>query len=122
MATANKVIEYVDHVKINAFAEEEKFRWLCDLDGMVKRIVMQEEEGVDYAYPADMGTQLLIPPPFEGVYALYLQAMISLHEKNYNDYNNALLVFETKFNEYKKAYIRKHRPKSAGGYRMGGLV
>lgn len=118
MATPNKVIEYVDHVKTNAFAEEEKFHWLCDLDGMVKRIVMQEAEGVQYEYPRDMDTHLLIPPPFEGVYALYLQAMIALHEKNYNDYNNALLVFDTKFAEYKKAYIREHRPKSAGSFKV----
>lgn len=118
MATPNKVIEYVNHIKANAFEEEEQFQWLCDLDGMVKRIVMQEEEGVDYRYPEDMDTHLLIPHPFEGVYALYLQAMISLHEKNYNDYNNAVLVFDTKFDEYKKAYIREHRPKSAGGFKV----
>lgn len=114
MATPNKIIEYVNRVKANVYGEEEKFHWLCDLDGMVKRIVMQEAEGVTYAYPQDMDTQLLIPPPFEGVYALYLQAMIALHNKDYNEYNNALMVFDTKFSEYKKAYIREHRPKSAG--------
>ena len=119
MATPNKVIEYVNHVKVNAFEEEEKFHWLCDLDGMVKRVVMQDGESVDYRYPQDMDTQLLIPHPYEGLYALYLQAMISLNEKNYNDYNNALLAFDTQFAEYKKLYIREHRPKSAGGFKMG---
>ena len=117
MATPNKVIEYVDGIKPNAYGEEEKFRWLCDLDGMVKRIVMQDENGVDYKYPKDMDTQLLIPHPFEGVYAQYLITMIDLCNKEYNAYNNSAAAFETKFSEYKKAYIREHMPKSAGGYR-----
>ena len=72
MTTMNKVIEQVDGLKPNTFGKEEKFRWLCELDGMVKRLVHQEPEGVNYAFPDDMDTPLLIPPPFEGLYALYL--------------------------------------------------
>lgn len=117
MATANKVIEYLDGIKPNAYGSEEKFRWLCDLDGMVKRIVMQEAEGVDYQYPRDMDRQLLIPHPFEGLYAQYLSTMIDLSNKDFNAYNNNAEVFETKFAEFKKAYIREHMPKSHGGYR-----
>jgi hypothetical protein len=117
MATPNKVIEYLDRVKANAYGEEEKFRWICDLDGMVKRIVMQEEGGVDYQYPKDMDSQLLIPAPFEGVYAHYLEAMIDLCNRDYNAYNNAAAVFETKFSEFKKAYIRENMPKDHGYYR-----
>lgn len=117
MATPNKVIEYVDKVKVNAYGEEEKFQWLCDLDGMVKRLVMQDEEGVSYEYPRDMDSHLLVPAPFEGVYALYLEAMIDFYNKEYTRYNNVMLMFNAKFDEYKKAYIREHMPKSAGGYR-----
>jgi hypothetical protein len=117
MATANKIIEQVDKVKPNAYGEEEKFRWLCDLDGMVKRVVMQEAEGVDYSYPADMDTQLLIPHPWEGAYVQYLMAKIDFHNKDYNAYNNAALVFDATFSEYKKAFIRENMPKSSGGFR-----
>lgn len=117
MATPNKVIEHVDNVKINAYRAEEKFQWLCDLDGMIKRVVHQEEESVRYSYPEDMDTQLLVPHPFEGIYALYLEAQIDLHNKEYEEYNNTILVFNTKLDEYKKAYIREHMPKSAGRIR-----
>lgn len=119
MATPNKIIEYVDKVKPNIFGDEEKFQWLCDLDGMVKRLVMQEEDGVHYAFPDDMDTHLLVPHPFEGIYAQYLEAQIDLHNRDYKTYNNSVMVFETTFANYKKAYIREHRPKSAGSIRTG---
>lgn len=117
MATPNKIIEYVDGIKVNSYGEEEKFHWICDLDGMVKRIVMQQDEGVNYKYPNDMDSQLLIPAPFEGIYAKYIIAMIDLNNKEFTAYNNAVAVFTTQFEEYKKAYIREHMPKSAGGYK-----
>ena len=117
MATANKIIETVDKLKANAYEPEEKFRWICDLDGMVKRLVMQELESVGYVYPDDLDTELLIPAPFEATYELYLMAMIDLHNKEYGEYNNNLLTFNTRFDEYRKAYIREHMPKSSGTYR-----
>ena len=118
MATPNKIMEHVDNVKPNAYRAEEKFQWLCDLDGMVKRIVFQEEDGVQYSYPDDLDTQLLVPHPWEGIYALYLEAQIDLHNKDYEDYNNAITVFSEKLKEYRRAYIREHRPKSAGSIKL----
>lgn len=118
MATANKIIEHVDSVKPNVYRDEEKFQWLCDLDGQIFRQVMQEGEGVNYAFPEDMDTQLLIPHPYEGIYALYLEAQIDLHNKDYEDYNNTILVYTAKLEEFKRAYIREHRPKSAGSIKL----
>lgn len=114
MATPNKVIEYVDKVKPNVYGQEEKFQWLCDLDGIIKRVVMHESDGVHYAFPEDLDTQLLVPHPWESIYAMYLEAQIDLQNKDYEDYNNAVLVFNERLDEYKRAYIREHRPKSAG--------
>ena len=118
MATPNKIIEHVDNVKPNVYRAEEKFQWLCDLDGMVKRVVMQEGEGVQYAFPEDMDSDLLIPHPFEGIYALYLEAQIALHNKDYEDYNNTILVYTAKLEEFRRAYLREHRPKSAGSIKL----
>ena len=115
--TPNKIIEYVDKVKVNAYGEEEKFQWICDLEGQIKRLVLQDESAVTLEYPKDMDTELLVPYPFESVYALYLEAMIDLHNKEYAAYNNTILVYNAKMEEYKKAYIREHMPRSAGGYK-----
>lgn len=135
--TPNKAIEIVDRVKVNTYEEEDKLRWISDLDGMIKRLVFQWDERylkeletqlknesltreqydelIDktkpYYYPDDMDKELLVPAPFEDVYIFYLQAQIDYHNKEYANYNNSALRFETLYNEYKKDYIRKHQAK-----------
>ena len=133
--TPNKAIEIVDRLKPNAYSEEDKLRWINELDGMVKRLVFQwdekyieeletrlkggeltEESYKDainktrpYVYPDDMDKELLITAPFENVYPLYLEAQIDYHNREYANYNNSAMMFEVQFSEYKKAYIRAHR-------------
>ena len=135
--TVNKAIEIIDGLRPNAYGEEDKFRWINELDGKVKRLVFQwnekyiqeleiqhksgkitEEkynelidETKPYAYPDDMDKELLIPPPFDDVYVLYLESMIDYYNREYGNYNNSATMFETRFSEYKKAYIREHRAK-----------
>ena len=114
MATINKVIEQVDGMKLNTFDTEAKFNWLADLDGQISLLVMEKDEPIKYEYPRDMDTPLLVGAPFEGIYAAYLEAQIDLHNREYDDYNNIILVYAALFEEYKKWYTRNHMPKSAG--------
>lgn len=116
MATINKVIEQVDSVKLNTFDEEMKFNWLANLDGQICRLVMQAEEPVTYKYPDDMDRELLVGPPFEGIYATYLEAQIDLHNREYDHYNNAAMVYASLLDEYRKWYLRENRPESAGNF------
>ena len=111
--TPNKAIEIVDSLKPNSYSEEDKLRWINELDGMVQRLVFQrkEDEVTQYAYPDDMHTELLIKAPFENVYALYLEAKIDYHNREYGNYNNSAMMFESQYSEYKKAYIREHKAK-----------
>ena len=112
--TINKVIEQVDGVKLNTFDREAKFNWLANLDGQLSQLVMQWEEPVTYEYPRDMDTPLLVGAPFEGIYEAYLEAQIDLHNREYDHYNQTVMVYATLLEEFKKWYIRNHMPKSAG--------
>lgn len=109
--TPNKVIEIIDSIRPNAYNEEAKLRWISDLDGMVRRLVFQENDVLPYSYPDDMDRKLLIPHPFDNVYELYLEAMIDYYNREYGNYNNSVQRFEARFSEYKKAYIREHAVK-----------
>lgn len=109
--TPNKVIEIIDNLRPNAYNEEQKLRWISDLDGMVQRLVFQETEVIQYSYPEDMDRKLLIPYPFDDVYAMYLEAKIDYYNREYKYYNNSVQTFENRFTEYKKAYIREHPAK-----------
>ena len=106
--TPNKVIESVDSRRPNAYDEETKLGWINTLDGMVKRLVLQEKEATPYAYPDDMDKELLVPFPFDSVYELYIESMIDYYNREYANYNNSAMMFEARFSEYKKAYIREH--------------
>ena len=67
--TPNKAIEIVDRLKPNPYSEEDKLRWINELDGMVQRLVIQTDNVTRYVYPEDMDKELLIPAPFENLYA-----------------------------------------------------
>lgn len=109
--TPNKVIERVDSVRPNSYDEELKLSWISELDGMVKRLVMQEGEAEPYKYPEDMDKELLISFPYDDLYSLYVESMIDYYNREYGNYNNSATMFGDKFTEYKKAYIREHRAK-----------
>lgn len=109
--TPNKVIESVDNRRPNSYSEEVKLGWISNLDGMVKKLVIQEEYVKPYSYPEDMDKELLIPFPFDDLYSLYLESMIDFYNREYGNYNNSAMMFEAQFTEYKKAYIREHRAK-----------
>lgn len=106
-----KVIETVDKLKPNAYSDEDKLRWINELDGMVQRLVIQTKDIKQYSYPEDMDTELLIPAPFDDVYALFIEAKIDYYNREYANYNNSATMFEAQFSEYKKAYIREHQVK-----------
>ena len=109
--TPNKAIEIVDRLKPNSYSEEDKLRWINELEGMAQRLVVQSDDIIQYAYPEDMNKELMIPAPYDDVYTLFLDAKIDYHNKEYGNYNNSAMMFEAQYNEYKKDYIRKNRAK-----------
>lgn len=116
MVKMSKIIERVDATKPNVYSEEDKFRWLAELDGMVAQTVLQEQEPRSYEFPKDMERELVIQPPWDVVYELYLMAKIDFYNKETASYNNTMTMYNELMDEFKKAYIRKHMPQSAGGF------
>ena len=116
--TANKAIERASNVCPDAYSEEDKLRWISELDGMVKRIVHQETEAEPYRFPEDMDKELVIPAPFDGVYELYILSKIDFHNQEWSKYNNTATAFHAMFEDYKKAYIRENMPKSSGSIKI----
>ena len=109
--TPNKVIEIVDGIKPNSYDAQMKLRWISELEGIVKSKVIQEDGFKPLGYPEDMDRELIIPAPFDTCYQLYVEAMIDYYNKEYGNYNNSNAMFEARFTEYKKDYIRKHMAK-----------
>ena len=117
MATMNSIIEYVDRVKPNVYEATDKYRWLSKVEGVISAEVHGMAEPVTLAIPADADKELLVPAPYDDVYAFYLCAMIDFHNQDYEDYNNAAQLFGEHLELYKKYYIRQHGGGSAKNFR-----
>ena len=116
ISTLNEVIERVDKVKPNTYDDNTKADWLYRLDGRLSREVFQTEPPTQYTHPEDDDRELLVGFPYDNMYDLYLQAMISYQDKEYADYNNAIQLFEKIYSEHAKWYIRENTPKSHGTF------
>lgn len=115
MATMNTVIEYVDRMKPNAYSDEDKYRWINTLEGMISREVLHED-APEYSLPEDADMPLLVSSPYDEIYHLYVSAMIDFHNREYEHYNNTAMAYTTMLEEFKKWYLRKNRPESAGNF------
>lgn len=116
MATMNRVIEYVDRVKPNAYTDDDKYKWLRTLEGRVAREIMCDDEA-GCNIPEDADAELLVKAPYEDVYSLYVMAQIDLLNREYDNYNNTVLVFTDLLDSYKAWYIQHNRPQSERNFR-----
>lgn len=115
-----EVINRVDELKQNTYTQEQKVAWLSQLDGRIKRTVIDTHEGGDsapflgYDPARDMERELLIPTPYDEIYCRWLEANIDQYNGEYDRYNASIILFNTAYEAFEYDYNRTHLPKSAG--------
>ena len=117
MSTMNTVIADVDGVKPNVYTDEDKYRWLAGLEGLLSAEVFQDAELRCPSVPEDADRPLRVEPPYDEVYRLYLMAMIDFHNREYGSYNNAMLMFRQRLEELKARHIRTRALRPAQSFR-----
>ena len=115
MATINTTLAEVDELKPNPYSEEVKAGWLAELDGKIAVEVLHQETPV-YG-PEAWDTPLLVPAPYDNLYALYVSAMIDYYNQELDRYQNSMVVFNAAMDEYRKWYQRTNLPTTAGVFR-----
>lgn len=118
MATINEVIERVGRARPDAIDDRTKAAWLIELDGKLMRDVILRHEAEEIpetvkAYPEDGDKPLLAAAPDDIIYELYLLCQADFYNREYDNYNNSALAFNTALDEWKKAYHRAHMPLGA---------
>ena len=110
--TVTEAIAYADAVKPNAFSDSDKLRWLNEAEGKVQVEVqlVDPEELVIYALPADADETLLAAPPFDKLYPAYLAAMIDFANGEYDRYQATAAMFNSHFGDYMRWYAQTVRP------------
>jgi len=93
-------------LKPNAFTNDEKTAWLKALDGRVASDVFlwppAELAGLDYSFRGDKGSELLVGPPYDDIYVMWLAAQIDAANGEFNRYQNSMQLF----NENYGAFVR----------------
>lgn len=117
MATMKSVIVELEEVKPNVIPDEIKYKWLATLDGRISIEVFGEKEAKTYALPDDADTELLVKAPHDDIYVLYCSAMVDFYNREYENYNNAVMIFQQSMDALKTWYIQNNRLSKARNFR-----
>lgn len=113
--TVAEVLERIDRERPGESTEEEKLRWLSQVDGQWYREVTRTHEGAeDVSFApytaADKSAALLIAPPYDEVYIHFLYMQIDQRLGEIDRYNNDAALYNQGMLEARQAYNREHMP------------
>lgn len=114
--TIIEAITYIDNIKPNTYSQEDKVKWLSNLDCTIKNEIIDTHEGADaiqfsgYGDDTDIHTELLVPSPHDDMYHKWLEAQIDYANGEYGKYNNSMTMFNTAYSAYVNYYNRTHMP------------
>ena len=115
--TIIEAINRIDSLKPNTYTQEDKERWLSNLDGIVFEKIIQTHEGAEitefggYTPEIPMDTELIIPAPYDDIYIKWLESQIDYANNEYDKYNNSIVAYNDAYAEYERHYNRTHMPK-----------
>lgn len=114
--TILEAISRVDRLEPNGFSQEEKVRWLGQLEGQIFEEILKTHEGgaVQDFRPYDeqtpLDTVLLVGAPFEELYLHDLRAIIHYCNGEYDRFNQAAAMFQKEYKGFVNHYNRTHMP------------
>lgn len=112
--TINEAIVSADNLRMNALDEEQKARWLYELD--CEFAEMMGRDIPTFKFPEKR--ELMLGAPHEDVYVKYLVAMIDYYNGEGELYANDISIYNDAVSKAKAWWIRHNRPKSSGNWRV----
>ena len=108
--TLIEAINRIDSFKPNTFVQTDKIKWLSNLDGIIKKEIIDTHEGseaVEFSgYDTDtaLDTVMLVPFPYDDIYIKWLEAQIDYVNGDTAKYNNSMTMYNSAFYEFKRYY------------------
>ena len=112
--TIREAIDRADSLNMNQYSDELKIQWLSELDNRIYNdlILTHEDnpfEEMIFPYTEDTVT-LIADPPYDVLYASYLEAKIDEANEETTRYANSATRYNSQYSDYAKWYNRKHMP------------
>lgn len=114
--TIQDVLSRVDELKPSNFSEEQKVRWLSNLDLMLyEEVVRWHKDAQSIAHgpydpDADLDTALMVPDPYSDVYILWLIAQIDCYNGDLYRYQNSMIAYNSALSAYADWFNRENTP------------
>lgn len=132
---AKEAIAQADELRPNALGEKQKLDWVLELEKEVSEMmslsepppaVGGEDSGRIVSAPTEKGRgldegeepQLLLPPPRDRVYVLYLTAMIDFYNGEMDLYANDYALYNQEMAATRAWWRRHHRPRASRNWRV----
>ena len=114
--TLSECIARVDGIEPNAYTNDQKTRWVSEVEGMAytEVFLLSPYEFHPLDYTDNSGDMLAVMPPHDKLYPLYLQAKIHFANGEYDRYSNAMAMFNAAWGEFVRWFARTYSP--ADGY------
>ena len=115
--TIRDAIELADEMKPNAFSNKVKLFWINALEGRVAAdvfLMAPAEIAALHYTEEDMETELLVLPPHDDIYPLWLQARIDEANGEYNKYANSMQIYNEHYGNFVRWFAATYEP--AQGY------
>ncbi len=109
-----EAIRRANNLRANTIEDEQKYAWASDLDGQIAEMMGRDAPVSDF--PDDR--ELLMPPPYEEIYQLYLVAKIDYYNNEIDLYTNDLMVYEEALAEAKAWWRRSNKPPQRGNWNV----
>lgn len=114
----SEVIAKLDSLKPNAFAMEDKIGWINELEGRIKKEIVDTHEAAEpvefdgYAGEESLEQVLIAPAPWDNVYLRWLECMVDYYNGESARFANSRILFNDSYADFAAWYNRTHRPLS----------
>ncbi len=120
-----EVLEHADELRQgNVFSEKMKTRWVTEFEQMQQTevLMLSREDLITYDFDKEPDAELLISPPYDKLYDLYLMAQIDLASGDWSEYNNTITIFNKAYGDYMRWVARHIDPAANAAERNGYYV
>lgn len=116
--TIIEAINRIDTLKPNNYTQDDKVKWLSNLDGIIKKEIIDTHVGGEdivfngYDSNTPIETALIVPAPYDDLYIKWLESQIDYTNAEYSKYNNSVTAYNTAYSAFERYYNRQNMPKS----------
>lgn len=121
--TIMEILNHLDAVKPNGYSQDEKIKWLNQVEWTIKKEIVDTHEGADkiafngYNPTTSLAKEVIANAPYDKLYIHWLEAQIDYATGEYQKYHNSMTMFNEVYENYAKWYNREHMPVSHGGWK-----